>query len=787
MSDRPVPLRVLHVEDDRNDRELVAATLRGQNVACEITAVDTRQAFLEALEREAFHVILADDRLPTFDGQSALALAVAHAPHVPFVFVSGTLGEETAIERLKAGATDYVLKQRLARLVPSIDRAIREEQSRREHARTQETKLFLEDLIAASPSMIFRVDPREFQITYASPNVQRLLGYSQDAVVGVRNFWRTLLHQDDLERAAADLRQALETRSRQIPQEYRFRSNDGRYRWFFSLMQVEYTVHGGASRILWYCIDISDRRAAEQALLDNEERTRAILRTANDAFITMDSGGRIVDWNERAETMFGWPREEALGRILADTIVPERFRARHTRGFNQLRATDDSELLNRRLEWIALRRDGAEFPIELTIWPTGRGPERTFNTFVRDITDQQRNAEAIRQAKDEAERANRAKSDFLSRMSHELRTPLNAVLGFAQLLTGESLDEEARDNVEQILRGGKHLLDLINEVLDISRIEAGRLTLSLEPVSVTEAVLDAVALVSPLASGREIDIAVEPLDAQAAVIADRQRLGQILLNLISNAVKYNRASGRVTVGFAAREPNRLRITVADTGPGIRPDKMQLLFNPFERLGVEASGIEGTGLGLALSRGLAEAMGASMGAESEVDQGSTFWIELERSHEAVAVSRPDADTAPLRITSHGSGRVLYIEDNQSNVRLMARLLARRPGIVLVHAADGRTGIALATEHEPDVIFLDLHLPDMSGEQVLHQLWSDPRVRPIPVVMLTADATPAQMKRALASGAAAYLTKPLNLRKVLDTLDEMLLLSEERRAAAPHNQR
>jgi len=781
VTDRRESLRVLHVEDDPVDRELVAETLRSQGLTCDIVVVDTRDAFADALDSGGFDVILADDRLPTFNGQAALALTVERAPDVPFIFVSGTLGEEIAVERLKAGATDYVVKQRLARLGSAVNRALGEAQVRRENARAQEAKLFLEDLIAASPSMIFRIDPREFRITYASPNVNRLLGYNQREIVGVRNFWRTLLHQDDLERAAGHLREALESHTVQIPQEYRFRSADGRYRWFFSLMHVEYSDTGRPMRILWYCIDISDRRTAEQALLESEERTRAILRTANDAFVGADTGGRIVEWNTRAEAMFGWPREEALGRILVDTIVPESYREQHRRGFARFVETGDARMLHQRLELSGLRRDGSEFPVELTIWPTGDRGQLTFNAFIRDITEQKRAEAAVRQAREEAERANHAKSDFLSRMSHELRTPLNAVLGFAQLLTSEPLGDEPRDNVQQILKGGQHLLDLVNEVLDISRIEAGRLSLSLEPVGVRDITWHVVDLVEPLAAERKILLVVDEIDPSLAVVADRQRLRQILLNLISNAVKYNRPNGRVTVGFDCVSPDRFRIKVTDTGAGIRPDKMRLLFNPFERLGAETTATEGTGLGLALSRGLAEAMGASMGAESEIDRGSTFWIELTLSREAAVTVRVATHDGLLRPATPRSGTILYVEDNVSNVRLMTRLLARRPKITVLHAPDGESGLAIARDRDPDVIFLDLHLPDMSGEDVLRQLWGDPAIRQIPVVILTADATPAQMRRALASGAAAYLTKPFDVRKVLDTLDQMLQLSEERRAA------
>ena len=819
MGEHPRHLRILHVEDNPYDRELVAATLRGGGEPCDIVAVDTKAAFLEALSEGGFDVILADDHLPTFDGREALALSTEHAPETPFIFVSGTIGEEVAVERLKAGATDYVLKQKLTRLPAAIARAIREAQVRSEHDRAEaevhrlnaeleqrvvwrtaelaranaslaarerelhEAKSFLEDLIAASPSMIFRIDPAEFKITYASPNVSWLLGYPPHEVVGIRNIWRRLLHPDDMDRAAGHLREALAACAVQVEEEYRLRAKDGRVRWCFSLMRIEYEGKRPAA-ILWYCGDISDRREAEQALLESEERTRAILRTANDAFVGVDMGGRIVHWNEQAERTFGWQREEAIGRILADTIVPEWQRRAHNRGFTRRLAADPRQALSRRLEVKALRRDGTEFPVELTIWTSGGEGHRTFNAFVRDITEQKRAEALIRQAKDEAERANQAKSDFLSRMSHDLRTPLNAVLGFAQLLGADDLGEAQLECVQQILRGGKHLLELINEVLDIARIEAGHLSLSPEPVGVRDIVRHAVELVSPLAAARGIALVADDAALpDCAVLADRQRLSQVLLNLLSNAVKYNRPGGSVTLSLDQRAGGRCRINVRDTGAGIAPEKLKLLFRPFERLGAETTAIEGTGLGLTLSRGLAEAMGGSLGVLSEVDRGSTFWVELLSTNELSPASAPDEVVRTLdSATTSGPVTVLYVEDNASNVRLMFRLLGRRPAVSLLHAADAQTGLAMARDRHPDVIFLDLHLPDASGEDVLRQLWNDPGLRTIPVIVLSADATSGQVRRLLASGAAAYLTKPLDLRQVLDVLDQTLARPVARNAAA-----
>jgi PAS domain S-box-containing protein len=811
MADRAETLRILHLEDDPLDRALVAETLSAAGLDCDIVVADSGTSFEAALSGGGFDVILSDESLPTFDARTALVVAARLAPRVPFIVVSGTLGEDLAVERLKDGATDYLIKQRLSRLPSAILRAIRETSTRVDHAHAEaevhrlnaeleqrvvrrtaqlaaandtlaardhelaEAKSFLEDLMVASPSLIFRIDPREFKITYASPNLVAVLGYEPPEVIGVRNIWRRMLHPDDLDRATRHLREAFESASSQIKEEYRFRSKEGRYRWFFSVMRVKYDGKGRPVTILWYCGDISDRRAAEQALLDSEERTRAILRTANDAFVAIDPGGRIVDWNARAEEMFGWPREEALGRILGDTIVPHNSRGRHQTGLAESIIEGSGHSVNKRLELAALRRSGEEFPIELTIWSSGSENDRTFNAFIRDITERKKAELAVQQAQLEAEDANRAKSEFLSRMSHDLRTPLNAVLGFAQLLSADALTDSQRECVNQIVKGGGHLLDLINEVLDIARIESGRLSLSPEPVDVRDIVQHAVELVRPLAEQRGIRLLVEAATVPSKpAVADRQRLSQILLNLLSNAVKYNRPGGSVTLSFEEADA-RVRINVTDTGAGIAAEKLRLLFQPFERLGAETTGIEGTGLGLTLARGLAEAMGGSVGVRTEVDRGSTFWVELEASAAPVPVRReampPQASFEPR--SSSGPAEVLYIEDNASNVRLVSRLLGSRPAITLLHAADGETGLRIAKERKPEAIFLDLHLPDISGEEVLRQLWDDPLLRRIPVVVLSADATPHQIRRLMASGANAYLTKPLDLRVVLSTLDRALL--------------
>ncbi|TMI82275.1 MAG: response regulator [Bacillati bacterium ANGP1] len=348
----------------------------------------------------------------------------------------------------------------------------------------------------------------------------------------------------------------------------------------------------------------------------------------------------------------------------------------------------------------------------------------------------------------------------------------------------DHLSAEQHEGVEQILRGGRHLLGLIDEVLDIAKIEAGRLALSTEPVRISEELQETLDLIEPMATARNVLINGDRQETcRRHVLADRQRLKQVLLNLLSNAVKYNRPGGTVTLSCQESGNGRLRVKVTDTGPGIPADKMERLFTPFDRLGAEQSEVEGTGLGLSLSKRLAEAMGGTLGIESTPGLGSTFWLELtvvESPLERFEKAR-EPITAPAAGTPAAAARVvLYIEDNFSNLRLIERLLARRPEIRLIPAMQGRLGVQLAREHRPDLILLDLQLPDISGHDVLRHLREAPETRDTRIIVISADATPGQIDRLVAAGAWRYLTKPLDVKKCLALLDEALATPETGRA-------
>ncbi len=551
----------------------------------------------------------------------------------------------------------------------------------------------------------------------------------------------------------------------------------------------------GRDRLRLYIHDVTEARLAEDRV---RKLSRAVEQTA-DLVLIANRDGIIEYVNTAFETLTGYRRGEVVGQSVTTVKSGEGSPAGYPRLWATVLSGDvfRGVLLNR-------KKNGEVFPAEETITPVvGEDGAVTHVVFTaRDVTERQQAEEEIRRlnaqleqrvaertaelhrAKEEAERASVAKSEFLSRMSHELRTPLNAVLGFAQLLEMEPLPAEQRESVAHILQGGRHLLRLINEVLDISRIEAGRLTLSPEPVHVAGALQEVLDLIAPLAAQRNVRLSTEAADGDAFVLADLQRLKQVLLNLLSNAVKYNVPGGSVTVSRETSRPGWLRLSVRDTGRGIPPEKLDQVFVPFARLGAEQTGVEGTGIGLALSKGLVEVMGGEMGVESAVGEGSTFWVELplaERPPQrGERLWEEPSPTPGEEAFGVAPGTILHIEDNLANVELLRRILDDRPQIRLLAAMQGRMGLDLARQHRPDLILLDVHLPDLSGEEVLRRLQADPRTRAIPVIVITADPSSGQAERLLAIGAAGLLRKPVEVQELLRTLGEALRRVEGRHA-------
>lgn len=504
-----------------------------------------------------------------------------------------------------------------------------------------------------------------------------------------------------------------------------------------------------------------------------------LLEWAPDAIVVVDGEGVIRLINTRTTELFGYEAQELVGKAV-EILVPQVNREVHPGLRGGYVAHPSVRPMGAGLQLWAVRKDGTEFPVDISLSPFESEDGTYVTASIRNIADRLAVVEALREAREAAEQANRSKSEFLSRMSHELRTPLTAVLGFTELLQLDDIDDERRrDFVQRIHLAGTHLLALINDVLDLSRVETGSMSLSVEPVAVDALVADAVSLLEPLATTRGVRFSLDL--APVAVSADANRLRQVLINLLSNAVKYNRPHGLVTVR-AEQVGDRVRIQVSDTGRGIDGADINRLFEPFERLGLdsgpleESAEVEGTGIGLALSRGLLELMGGTISATSEAGVGSVFTVQLPAGTVQTEVADAHDDEPITAADADSKARVLYIEDNASNAILVESALSLRPHIEMMLETLGQPGFERAARDLPDLILLDLHLPDVSGREVLAWLRRDPRTAAIPVIVVSADATERRVRELLSAGAVAYVTKPLVMRDFLETVDHWIAVAQ-----------
>lgn len=529
-------------------------------------------------------------------------------------------------------------------------------------------------------------------------------------------------------------------------------------------------VDDGSTLIMVQLTEVRRAEQFERALRESEKRGQDLVDHVSALVYVKSAEGGFLLVNRHFEEMYGVSRQDTPRLRNSDFFPPEIaevYSANDRRVFESGTPMQFEEPREGGGMWLSLKFP--LFDVDGRIYAVGG--------ISTDITDRSRAEALIRQAKDEAEKANRAKSEFLSRISHELRTPLNSILGFGQLLQLEPMPHETRESVDRIVKAGRHLLALINEVLEISRIEATTTIDAVEPLDICRPLLEAIELVRPLADERGIEISQDLHGGMFHfVMADRQRLTQVLLNILSNAIKYNRIGGRVRIFFRDRVDGRLRLCVADTGYGMATDDIPRSFLPFERLGADRTATEGTGLGLTLSRGLIQAMGGELGVEeSRPDIGTTFYIELPLV-DADAAATPERtvlqEQQPLERIAMRGGTIVYVEDNLSNLDLVHSLLSRVSNVRLIPAVQGQLGLELAAQHQPDLILLDLHLPDLDGATVLTRLRTNDRTRDIPVVVLSADATSEQIRRLRELGAAAYVTKPIDVPDFLGVVQRVL---------------
>jgi len=542
---------------------------------------------------------------------------------------------------------------------------------------------------------------------------------------------------------------------------------------------------------------------SSEALLMAEALQSAILNSANFSSIATDAKGVIQLFNVGAERMLGYRAADVTNRITpADISDPSEVIARAAAlseelgtaiapGFEAL-VFKASRGIEDIYELTYIRRDGTWFPAIVSVTALRNEADEiigylligTDNTARKQVeAERQRLDQQLREqnlelekAKQLAEQANRAKSDFLSNMSHELRSPLTAILGFAQLLESDTPEPTAtqKESIDQILIAGWYLLELINEILDLAVIESGRITLSPEVVAIDDVIRECQDMIAPHAASREVTLQCPTPDPDAALYADRTRVKQVLMNLLSNGVKYNRSGGSLTLTTALTPTGRRRITVTDTGAGLSADHILHLFQPFNRLGQESLRQQGTGIGLVVSKRLTELMGGTIGVESTEGIGSAFWIELQA---AAAAVEPVLDsevpiTPPAGPVTGRKFSVLYIEDNPANLLLVDHLIARRPELTLRSATDARSGVALARTTRPDLILMDINLPGLSGFDALRMLRADPRTAQIPVVAVSANAMPRDIRTGIEAGFFRYLTKPLMVPEFFKAITDAL---------------
>jgi signal transduction histidine kinase/DNA-binding response OmpR family regulator len=525
---------------------------------------------------------------------------------------------------------------------------------------------------------------------------------------------------------------------------------------------------------------------------------KALFEAAPGCFLVLDPDLTIVAVSDAYAAATLTERADIVGRPLFE-VFPDNPDDVDADGVSNLRASLDRVRRHRVADTMAVQKYDIRLPEsegggwEVRYWSPVNTPVLGADGAlthiihqVEDVTEfmQQtsrmeaeivRRSHELQEANRELQAANDARGEFLSRVSHELRTPLTAILGFGELLSMSDLPGEEQGWVSMMLPAGRHLLALLNDVLDVSRIDSGDLSLSLEPISIDALVGETVDVMRTLAdsTGNRLDVDLGST-ASAYVQADRQRLRQVLINLVSNAIKYNRPGGIATVAAVTLDDGRVRLSVTDEGAGLDAEQLTKLFVPFERLSAAQSGIEGTGLGLVLARRLTEVMGGALEVESTPGSGTTFFVTLRTvAPAALGAEEPRADASLTETRSYAEPRrVLYVEDMAANIRLVEQILKRRPSVELVPVMQGLTAVELARNCQPDLVLLDLHLPDISGEEVLYRLQSDPATMDIPIVVLSADATARQRERLRVAGADAYLTKPISIGRFLELLDRTL---------------
>lgn len=623
---------------------------------------------------------------------------------------------------------------------------------------------------------------------YWSSRISQLFGYKKDVSETTFENFISVIHPDDQEMVVAAVKNCVENGST-YNIEHRVVWPDNSVRWMQERGNVVRSESGRPLHMLGVVQDITPRVHAEIALKESEEKYRLLFERSEDP-MWMIIDNHFVLANQAAANILHYSSIEELINTHPSDISPE-YQPNGKLSYdaaNEMIAIAFRDNYHR-FDWIHKKKTGEELSVEITLTHVPFEGKSALFCVGRDITERKIAVSALIKARKKAEKANLAKSQFLSSMSHELRTPMNAILGFSQLLTMENdpvLTASQYENVNEILKAGNHLMYLINEILDLAKIESGKIDLSFEPVELNEIIAESLQLITPLAKSRGIDITslvenggiiLEHSFTETHVVqADRTRLKQVLLNLLSNAVKYNSKNGKIIVSFRQSVNNHTRISITDTGAGLDQEQKSNLFKPFNRLGLESSNIEGVGIGLVITKNIISLMNGVIGVDSQPGKGSTFWFELPSYSGSVNQKHISEELKPSTPESNeiadNNYTVLYIEDNPANLRLVSQILCQHNNIQMLSAHEPILGIDIATEYKPELILLDINLPGMSGFDVLDKLRQKESTRNIPVIAISANAMPKDIEMGILAGFNDYITKPIVIAELLRSVEKAL---------------
>jgi PAS domain S-box-containing protein len=644
------PLHILMLEDRPEDAVLVTEELRRGGLRFSFSRVDTRSEFLVQLAQGKPDLILSDHGLPAFDGFSALCLARQKCPDVPFVFVTGALGEEFAIRTFEHGATDYVLKHHLGDLVPAVRRALRLAKETRRHRDYDEqlrrNEEFFRMLVDGIRDYALYMLDAAGRIATWNSGAERITGYTAEDAIGQP--MDILFPPEEAGSGKAERIVEIATRTGRYEEEGWRRRKNGALYWANIVVTAIHDASGALQGFAKVSHDMTERKQYEEALRKSNERTRSILETAIDAIVVMDTAGVVREWNRAAEQMFGFVREQAIGNPLAELIIPTYLRERHRLGLVRLLAGEGGPILNQRFETMALRADGSEFPVELAVTETKSNGDSMFTGYISDITDRKRAEEEIKQLNAELEQrvqkrtqqlesANRELEAFSYSVSHDLRAPLRHINGFVEILrssAGNVLDEENRGYLDTIADSARQMGKLIDDLLAFSRM--GRTELRFVPVKLDSVISEVKRELRPELDGREVrwDIGALP-----EVNGDPAMLRQAFINLMSNAVKYTRKRPTARIEIKASEtPEEHIVLIRDNGVGFDNAYAHKLFGVFQRLHA-ATDFEGTGIGLAIVRRVVARHGGRVWAEGVVDHGATFYLALPKVPQQTSAATP----------------------------------------------------------------------------------------------------------------------------------------------------